>query len=309
MSFLFRSALSSHKLVRARCFSHIHSPINNNSKVFDDKSELAITSLIKKNNIKLVIFDKDGTLIEFRNYWSHWTKLISASLCMAVDARDLKPSAPKDPVDLFVFKELGCDPDTGLALGKDSLILSADGKLIKDKLSDVLSLYIYDDSISYDELVDVYFKSVFMQMEHWINPIGDIGSLFDNIKNLDCKIGVYTADFNCPTKLALDRVGVLDDADYILASDSKPSFVKPSSDAIEYLAQQAEVNIDEVLMIGDSTSDIISAKQAGAYACGVLSGVASFGELNSYNADLIFKDIMAKSPVREHDLIYSSNSI
>ena len=164
-------------------------------------------------------------------------------------------------------------------MGKDSLILSADTKDIKDKLSDILSLYIYDDSISYDELVDVYFKSVFMQMEHWINPIGDIKGLFDKIKNLDCKIGVYTADFNCPTKLALDRVGVLDDVDYILASDSKPSFVKPSPDAIEYLAQQAEVNIDEVLMIGDSTSDVISAKQAGAYACGVLSGVASFGEL------------------------------
>ena len=117
MSFLFRSALSSHKLVRARCFSHIHSPIKKNSIVFDDKSGLAITSLIKKNNIKLVIFDKDGTLIEFRNYWSHWTKLVSARLCMAVDARDLKPSAPKDPVDLLVFKELGCDPDTGLAFG------------------------------------------------------------------------------------------------------------------------------------------------------------------------------------------------
>ena len=309
MSFLFRSALSSPNLVRARISSHISPPVTNSSKFSNNKSELAITRLIKNKNIKLVIFDKDGTLIEFEHYWSHWVKLLGAHLGSAVELHKNKTTTPTESIDSLFYTEFGCDPDTGLAFNSDSLILSTDGSLIREKLSDLLVKYIDINSLGADKIVDQTFDTLFFQMRYWVEPIGDTKGLFNDIKSLDCKIGVYTDDFNYPTKLALAKLGVWEDIDYVLACDSKPSFPKPSSDAIECLAQKAEVNIDEVLMIGDSTSDIISAKQAGAYACGVLSGVASFSELNSYNADLIFKDIMARAPAGEYNLAVPAPSV
>ncbi|PAV67532.1 hypothetical protein WR25_06691 [Diploscapter pachys] len=67
--------------------------------------------MANSKDVKCVIFDKDGTLVDFHKMWLPW----------AVDTVRLCEAATKMPVGSAVYKTLGVDPH----LGKVSFKLDA----------------------------------------------------------------------------------------------------------------------------------------------------------------------------------------
>ncbi|VDL80485.1 unnamed protein product [Nippostrongylus brasiliensis] len=63
------------------------------------------------NGVKLVIFDKDGTLVDFNRMWLPW----------ATNTIRLLEKATGLPVGPAVYKTLGVDPVAGKALAIRSL--------------------------------------------------------------------------------------------------------------------------------------------------------------------------------------------
>lgn len=62
---------------------------------------------------------------------------------------------------------------------------------------------------------------------------------------------------------------------------------KPFPDPILFAARQMEVAPENILMVGDTTVDILAAKKAGAQSIGVLCGFGEREELKKAGADLI----------------------
>lgn len=65
--------------------------------------------------------------------------------------------------------------------------------------------------------------------------------------------------------------------------------MKPHPEPIRKAAKLLDVTPDVCLMIGDTTNDVLAARRAGAYAIGVLSGFGTRRELERAGADLIME--------------------
>ena len=78
--------------------------------------------------------------------------------------------------------------------------------------------------------------------------------------------------------------------DFIIGEDSV-QHPKPDPEGIEKIIELLKINKNEVLVIGDSTLDILSAKSAGVKSIGVLTGDTSLRELQDAGADFIIKSL------------------
>jgi phosphoglycolate phosphatase-like HAD superfamily hydrolase len=72
-----------------------------------------------------------------------------------------------------------------------------------------------------------------------------------------------------------------------LASSQTVARTKPYPDPVRWAAQQLSVPVDQCVMIGDTTVDILAGKRAGAQTIGVLCGFGERRELERAGADLI----------------------
>ena len=105
-------------------------PVNKKRKLF----KFALTDWVHKNDIKIVVFDKDGTLIEFQNYWCQWSKSVVGSL---VSLYNSLPSENKRPIlrsrpniEDELYKFLGCDQSTGKVNNQQGALCLGDMVLI-----------------------------------------------------------------------------------------------------------------------------------------------------------------------------------
>ena len=74
-----------------------------------------------------------------------------------------------------------------------------------------------------------------------------------------------------------------------------PGPVKPDPAVLTTLARHQDVNLRQVIMVGDSISDLAMAHSAGVTSIGVRGGVGSECELSAH-ADILIDDIGAIRP-------------
>jgi phosphoglycolate phosphatase-like HAD superfamily hydrolase len=281
------------------------------------KFRFPLTSWVVRNNIKLVVFDKDGTLIEFQNYWCKWAKSVVISLVELYESLPLEKKRPilrsrGFPEDAL-YRFLGCNKLTGKVENQKGALCLGDMVIIKQAVLNFFRTYVNLSENDLQEYFDNAFKKAIDAIEGDIKALGsnpgDIKELFQELKDVGCNIAVFTSDVSYATYKALSVLGVnesfADNPDLILCSDSECDrrFEKPSGDALRYLANQvglidnASMDPDnswksQVLMVGDSKTDIISAQQAGVSSLFVQSGL--FDE-NALRANSLRPDISAAS--------------
>jgi len=74
-----------------------------------------------------------------------------------------------------------------------------------------------------------------------------------------------------------------------LASAQTVAHTKPYPDPVLWAARQLSVPVENCVMIGDTTVDILAGRRAGAQTIGVLCGFGERGELERAGADLIIE--------------------
>lgn len=88
------------------------------------------------------------------------------------------------------------------------------------------------------------------------------------------------------THLILDEFNLLDYFDLIVTAETT-AFTKPSPEPLFLVADQFKLLPDQLLMIGDTSVDMIAGKAAGAQTIGVLCGFGRKEELLNNGADMI----------------------
>jgi phosphoglycolate phosphatase len=115
-----------------------------------------------------------------------------------------------------------------------------------------------------------------------------IREALDELRGPDTVLAVLT---NKPVKISYDILAGLNVADYffrVYGGDSFPS-KKPDPVGIETLVREANVERDSAVMIGDSSIDIATAKNAGVRSVGVSWGFKP-ESLNDPPADVIIQE-------------------
>ena len=205
----------------------------------------------------LVIFDKDGTLIDFNAMWGGW----------AVDLAGRLERAAGRPVAGRLAKRLGFDPATGTPVPEgplavepmDALRVYAAATLREAGLGDAAAERAVAAAWSWPDPVKL------------ARPLADLGGLFEQVRAGGARIAIATADDRAPTEATLAHLGLADLVDTLAcADDGLPP--KPAPDMLLRICRELDIPPARAAHVGDSLADMRMGRAAGA---GLLIGVAS----------------------------------
>ncbi|MEK7327399.1 MAG: HAD family hydrolase [Chloroflexota bacterium] len=223
----------------------------------------------------LVIFDKDGTLIDFHAMWGGWVAEVGRQLETATGLS----------VRERLFEIMKFDPVSGKV---------SDGPLAGTTMENIRRLTVqtlHDSGLAADSV-----ESAMRAAWHLPDPVAlarpltHLPTLFNQLHQLGAKVAVATIDDREPTQATLAGLGVdsLVDA-LVCADDGLP--LKPAPDMILTLCKGLGVTPAQTAMVGDSTQDLEMARAAGVgLAVGVSSGVTPAETLRPL-ADVVLPSI------------------
>jgi len=213
--------------------------------------------------IKGILFDKDGTLIDFSLWRSAGINAIK-TITNEYGLNDEKLT--KDLQHSIGITENGVEPFGALAY-KSHEDLAAE-------LHFILSKYKSIDYNKFKVHVAELLRNEVLREDVEFKEMTDLKSLFKHLKNNGIKIGLATADSYQSAMHMVNKLQQHDCYDFIGSYDGiiKP---KPNKDMCMRFCDMYGLKPHEVAIVGDSYNDMIFAKNSGAIGVGVLSGVSS----------------------------------
>ena len=218
-----------------------------------------------------VLFDKDGTLIDFQRTWG--------------------------PATLAVMRHLSAGDQRRLQEQADALHLS-----IEDVRFHVTSPFIAGSTMTYGQIwaralgrddiaavtaeVDALTRHESLKS---MTPIGDPKAVLELLLLRGLRLGVGTNDSEASARRQIAALGIEALIEFVAGYDSGHGG-KPEPGMVLAFAQHLGVPAHQVAMVGDTMHDLDAARAAGAVAIAVLSGPASPDAIKQH-ADYVVDDI------------------
>jgi phosphoglycolate phosphatase len=229
-------------------------------------------------DIDLIIFDKDGTLVDFHLLWGARTRHSVASLVHIVGGDDTLGQA--------LLRALGYETAANKVIMDGPLAVASMAKLYTIAAS-VLFQYGYGWHEA-ERLIATHFvpRMSAPPTAELIQPRGDVARLFRQLKERDIQIVVVTSDERAGTETALSLLGVASYVTTLICGDGDfPE--KPAPDAIRHLASSLGLDARRMIMVGDTVNDMLFGANGGVAGCiGVLDGAGDNDEL-ARHADVV----------------------
>jgi phosphoglycolate phosphatase len=228
--------------------------------------------------LDLVVFDKDGTLIEFHAMWGGWV----------TDLADRLEVAAGRPLRGELFRAIGFDAATGRA--------DPHGGLAAMPMA-VLRRFAVDVVVDAG-LARPAAEAAMDRAWHAPDPVGlavqvtDLARLFGALRRAGTRVAIATSDDRDPTERTLAALGVAHLVDATVCADDGV-LVKPDPAMVRHLCAVLGADPGRTAVVGDSVADLRMGRSAGAASCiGVLSGTSTQAELAPF-ADLILPSVDA----------------
>jgi phosphoglycolate phosphatase len=218
------------------------------------------------DDIDLVVFDKDGTLISFEAMWSGWIRDLATRLEIAT----------RRPVAGDIFTTIGYDPVRDRVVPGGPLAIATMAG-IADTIGAVLRRWCPSVSAARRILAEAWTEPDPVALAV---PLTDLERLFRALRDAGRVIAIATTDDRAPTQATLAALGVDGFVDGLVCGDD-PGPTKPDPEALRRLGDERSVPIGRVAMVGDTPADLRMGREAGARSIGVSSGVTPADQLLS----------------------------
>jgi len=139
--------------------------------------------------------------------------------------------------------------------------------------------------------------NLFLKLEvEEVKPFPGVDRLFRKLKIHQLKIGIATGRTSPPENewARFRRYGLEKYLDALVTSREVEKR-KPSPDAIIECARRLQIPLEQSLVVGDTESDVIAARRAGAISVAVSTGQESLKSLKSQHPELLFEKLEAFS--------------
>ncbi len=234
--------------------------------------------------IKGILFDKDGTLLEYNSTMHHIYANVFCHLKKRYQAPTLLLQQLKNG--------LGHLEDR---LGPDSLLQHSTNPQIADAL-----LELSEKFASKHQWHLSYSKKELLELIEELSTAGDVpyvtlpdvSKTLDYLKSTGYKLGIATADTHAATMAGLKKTSIFHYFDYLGTSDEAPP--KPEPFLAEMFCRQFGLSAQEIVIVGDSRNDMLFAENAGAH----FVGIAAADDSSS-----AFKGAAHRIVVSVHDIV------
>ena len=225
---------------------------------------------------KGIVFDKDGTLIDFNPTWLPVYRYAALEF-----ANNNRPLADE------LLNQHGYDSGTGQFIG-GSLLAAGNNHDIAHAwarhLTDV------DDEIEI-ETMSVRLNQIFgQQVALSATPVQGLKATLQHLTKAGLKLGVATSDSYQGIHSSLQSFDVISEFEFLCGYDSGHG-LKPDPGMVLAFCAAMSLEPAEVIVIGDNRHDIEMGRNAQVgYCIGVLTGTSTRDELEDL-ADVVFDDI------------------
>jgi phosphoglycolate phosphatase len=218
--------------------------------------------------IKGIIYDKDGTLFDFRTTWDVWSwQLIT--LFAKGNPTQAKAIATAAHYDLDNQRFLPTSP-----------IIAGTNR----QAAEIFAPFMPELSIH--ELEQILKATSQNVPQAQVVPLKEY---FNSLRKAGLKLAVMTNDSYEVAITQLTKAQVLEKLDCIIGFDSGYG-EKPDPDPLLAIAHMLHLEPAQMVMVGDSQHDIIAGRAAGMKTIALLTGLANREELSPF-ADVVLQDI------------------
>ncbi len=222
-------------------------------------------------SVDLVIFDKDGTLIDVHQYWVEMSFLRAETIArhFHLDETDVRNLASAMGVDTATGRIKESGP---VGLKKREIVMQAaidylQARGHRDSTADCTAAF---------EEVDRLSLTMFDKL---IKEIPGTEKLLRELHENGCKIAIATSDRTPRAKLAMEHLDFLKYIDIIVGADAIVS-PKPDPETVTVILEKLWCSHGNTVVVGDTDVDMDLGVRSGVKACiGVFSGTTSKEEL------------------------------
>ena len=234
---------------------------------------------------KLIIFDKDGTLIDIHHYWGRMIEVRSLLL-----SNLYKNSTDKVAFYIQLIDLMGFDLEVGKLKPEGPVGIKSRTHII-NLVSELLSKTTLNLSREGVEkvflLVDEYSKT---NIKSYIKVLPGVETTLAELSSSGVLIAVATTDLLKRAEIGLQAGNIGQYIDCIVGGDQVDE-PKPSPDMLIKLLKRFNVLPEEAVMIGDAGVDQEMASAAGVDFIGVKTGLTEPGFLTNAGDVLWVEDI------------------
>ncbi|MDU5185260.1 MAG: HAD family hydrolase [Peptoniphilus harei] len=215
--------------------------------------------------IRAILFDKDGTLLQFTEGW--------------VDSivGFLEDKILDDKKKRKLFKEIGIREDGGV---EENSILSSETAM---DLAIIFSKYLDEDLDEIYGELDDHLLNYLKKNNKFIRETCDLRSLFEALRDRGILIGIFTSDNYRQAKYSMDYLGLDSFIDFYAAADIYKK--KPNKESLEVFKKKYSLEDQEIIIVGDSRVDMVFGEDT--VKVGVLCGTGSREMLAKYTDNII----------------------
>jgi phosphoglycolate phosphatase len=224
----------------------------------------------------LVIFDKDGTLIDLEEMWASWVP----ELVRRLDA------ATGLSLASALSQALAVDPDSGIPdiSGPLSVAPVAELRRLTRRVLRDAGLSAGDADAA---MVEAWHTPDPIESAR---PLTDLERLFSALRACGLRIAVATSDDRLPTQATLAELGLTSRVDALACGDDGPP-IKPAPDMVLTICRTLALPPARAVVVGDDVADLKMGRAAGVgLVVGVLSGISSHAVLTPH-ADLLLPSV------------------
>ncbi len=214
-----------------------------------------------------IIFDKDGTLFDFRRSWGAWAQSLLDELAPTAERR------------AELGRAIGFDPATGQFAADSTVIAGTPDQIAED----LMPCFPGADGPAMIARINRLAAAAPMV------PAVDLRAVLGALRDQGLILGVVTNDAEAPAHAHLAAAGITDLFDFVAGFDSGHG-AKPAPGPLLAFCRATGLSPSRVAMVGDSRHDLEAGQAAGMYRVAVLTGIATAPDLAPH-ADVVLPDI------------------
>ena len=221
--------------------------------------------------IRAILFDKDGTLIDFDRTWGPAVQAVLRRLSRGDDVLFRKLSSVSGLLDngRFLLDSPLIDEPTSVFAGRCAALLgkTADASFVRE-----IDRQLCDATTAH------------------LSLIGDPKTVLTELAARGYRLGLLTNDAEATARAHARKMGLDQMLAFIAGYDSEFG-AKPAAGPVLAFASAVGVSTAEVAVIGDTELDAVTARSAGARALLVLTGPKSSQLLQQTGVDAVIASI------------------